>query len=192
MHTAGQTYSRVNQRGRWIVSTLALVLLLFGCTTSKKTRQVAPPPVVPSSTTSVTATYTLEDIQPASMRDATHVVITVSGPVQPLVQRFSQPDRLAIDLPETQLAPQWSQHSVSVSDGRLQTIQVTQSQPDRVQITLALQAIRDYHIVVQSAPHRVTVELLGAVTTAHTRALEIRIRWAAATGPGPRVMRQRS
>ena len=89
----------------------------------------------------------------------------VSGPVQPLVQRLSQPDRLTIDLPETQLPPQWNQYSVPVSDGRLQTIQVTQSHPQRVQVTLALQAIQDYRIAVQSAPHRVTVELRGAVTT---------------------------
>ena len=54
-----------------------------------------------------------------------------------------------------------------VSDGRLQTIQVTQSQPNKVQLTLALQAIQDYRIAVQSAPHRVTVELLGTVTTVY-------------------------
>jgi N-acetylmuramoyl-L-alanine amidase len=98
------------------------------------------------------------------------VVITVSGPVQPLVQRLAQPDRLAIDLLETQLAQQWSQQDVFVADGRLQTIQVTQSQPKRVQITLVLQDIRDYRVTVQSAPHRVTVELLGAGTTAYTGA----------------------
>ena len=140
MHTEGRTYSRVNRRGWRVFPTLAMVLVLFGCTASKTTRQAAAPQVLPSS---ATATYMLEDIQPSSMRDITHVVITVSGPVQPLVQRFSQPDRLAIDLPETQLAPQWNQPNVPVSDGRLQTIQVTQSQPDMVRVTLALQAIRD-------------------------------------------------
>jgi len=98
------------------------------------------------------------------------VVITVSGPAQPLVQRLSQPDRLEIDLLETQLARHWSQQDISVADGRLQTIQVTQSQPNRVQITLALQEIRDYRIAVQSTPHRVTVELLGTRTTASTGA----------------------
>ena len=116
------------------------------------------------------ATYVLEDIRQTSGRDTTQVVITVSGPVQPLVQRLSQPDRLEIDVPETQLAQQWSQQEVPVADGRLQTIQVTQSQPNRVQITLALQDIRDYRVAVKSAPHRVTVELLGAMTTVHTGA----------------------
>jgi N-acetylmuramoyl-L-alanine amidase len=120
------------------------------------------------------ATYVLEDIRPSSTRDTTHVVITVSGPVQPLVQRLSPPDRLEIALPETQLARQWSQQDVPVADGRLQTIQVTQSQPKRVRITLALQDIRDYRVAVQSAPHRVTVELLGAVPTAPTEARSIK------------------
>src|SRR5262249_48919009 len=116
------------------------------------------------------ATSVLEDIQPSSIRDTTRVVIVVSGPVQPLVQRLAQPDRLVIDLPETQLAPQWHRNYMPVSDGRLQTIQVMQSQPGRVQLPLALQAIWDYRIAVQSAPHRVTVELLGAGTTPYTSA----------------------
>ena len=125
------------------------------------------------------------------MRDTTHVVIVVSGPVQPLVQRLSQPDRLVIDFPQTRLAPQWHQNDVPVSDGRLQTIQVTQSQPDRVQLTLTLQAIRDYHIAVQSASHRVTVELLGTGTTADTgaRAMQQGTPRVRPAEPSPRTER---
>jgi len=114
--------------------------------------------------------YRLDDIRAASRPDTTQVIITVSGPVQPLVQRLSQPDRLTIDLPETRLSPQWNQYSVPVSDGRLQTIQITQSHPKKVQVTLTLQAIQDYRIAVQSAPHRITVKLLRAVTTVPARA----------------------
>jgi N-acetylmuramoyl-L-alanine amidase len=108
--------------------------------------------------------YTLEDIRPASLRDSTQVVIMVSGPVQPLVQYLSQPDRLAIDLPDTQLSPQWNQYEVPFTDSRLQTIQVRQSHPNRVQLTLALPALQDYRVTVQSAPDRITVELLDTVT----------------------------
>src|SRR5262249_47578391 len=71
-----------------------------------------------------------------------------------------------IDLPDTRLTPQWNRYNVPVSDGRLQMIQVTQSHLKRVQVTLALQAVQDYRIAVQAAPHRVTVELLGATPTA--------------------------
>ena len=156
MHSEGWTHRKANQHGYWVAPMLALVLMLFGCTASRTPALVLP----------VTAAYRLEDIRSASRPDTTQVMITVSGPVQPLVQRLSQPDRLIIDLPETRLPPQWNQYNVPVSDGRLQMIQVTQSQPKRVQVTLALQAIQDYRIAVQSAPHRVTVELRGAVTTA--------------------------
>jgi N-acetylmuramoyl-L-alanine amidase len=93
------------------------------------------------------------------------VIITMSGPVQPQVQRLSPPDRLVIALPETRLRPQWHQYNVPVSDGRLQMIQVTQSHLKQVQVTLALQAVQDYRMAVQAAPHRVIVELLGAVPT---------------------------
>lgn len=177
MHTEGQTHSKVNRYGRWLVfPALGIMLVFFGCTAPGKTRRAAAPPTALGTThraaapltTPAPVTYILEDIRPASRGDTTHVLITVSGPVQPLVQRLSQPDRLEIDLPETQLAQQWSQQNVPVADGRLQTIQVIQSQPNRVHITLALQKIRDFRVAVQSAPHRVTVELVGAAPTAPT------------------------
>jgi N-acetylmuramoyl-L-alanine amidase len=113
----------------------------------------------------VPTAYTLEDIRPVSLRDTTQVVIMVSGPVQPLVQHLSQPDRLAIDLPDTQLPLQWNQYDIPFSDSRLQTIHVGQSQANRVQLILALQAAQDYRVTVQSAPDRVMVELLGTATT---------------------------
>ena len=173
MHREGQTHSRANRRGWWwVVPLLGLCIALCGCTAPRLTRRaLAPraplrPPAPVVAPVVASATYVLEDVQPSSTPVSTHVVITVSGPVQPLVQRFSQPDRLEIDLPETQLAPQWSQREVPVADGRLQTIQVAQSQPDRVRITLALHGAQDYHVTVQATPHRVTVELLGPVTTA--------------------------
>src|SRR5262249_51812332 len=125
MHTEVQTHSRVNQRGWWWVSPAVGILVgLCGCTAPATTRRAVAPPAAIAAP----ATYILKDIRPSSTPETTHVVITVSGPVQPLVQRLAQPDRLAIDLPETQLPQQWSQQEVLVADGRLQTIQVTQSQ----------------------------------------------------------------
>src|SRR5215470_10054750 len=123
MHPEGRTHRRANQHGYWVVPALALVLMLFGCAASRTPRQVLAPSRAPASVPPVTATYRLEDIRAASRPDTTQVIITVSGPVQPLVQRLSQPDRLTIDLPETRLSPQWNQHRVPGSDGRLQTIQ---------------------------------------------------------------------
>jgi N-acetylmuramoyl-L-alanine amidase len=150
--------------GYWFFPVLMLVLILCGCTASRRTRQVFAPARRPAPVAPVATTYTLEDIRSAALRDTTQVIIMMSGPVQPLVQSLSQPDRLAIDLPETQLPPQWNRHTIPVSDGRLQTIQVRQSEANRVQLTLALEAIQDYRITVQSAPDRVIVELLGTAT----------------------------
>jgi N-acetylmuramoyl-L-alanine amidase len=165
MHPVGRTHSRAQQHAYWVVPILTLVLMLFGCTASRTTRQVVARSRAPASVLPLTATYRLKDIRSASMSDTTQVIITMSGPGQPLVQRLSPPDRLVIALPETRLPPRWTQYNVPVSDGRLQMIQVTQSHSKRVQITLSLQTIKDYRIAVQSAPHRITVELLGAVTT---------------------------
>jgi N-acetylmuramoyl-L-alanine amidase len=153
MRPEGRTHRKASQHRYWVASTLALVLMLLGCTASRTVRQVPAPSPAPASVFPVTAVYRLEDIRSVSRPKTTQVIITMSGPIQPLVQRLSPPDRLVIDLPETRLPPQWNQYNVSVSDGRLQMIQVTQSQPKRVQVTLALQAIQD--------------ELLDTVTTVH-------------------------
>ena len=165
MHSEDRTYSRADWHKDWVAPMLALVLMLCGCTASRTMQQDLAPARAPASVLPGTAIYRLEDIRSASRPDTTQVIIAVSGPVQPLVQRLSQPDRLTIDLPETRLSPQWHRHRAPVSDARLKTIQVTQSHPQRVQVTLTLQAIQDYRIAVQSAPHRVTVELLGVATT---------------------------
>src|ERR1043166_1565279 len=98
MHSEGWPHRRIDQHGYWVVPTLALVLLLFGCTASRTTRQVLAPSRAPASILPVTATYRLPDIRSASRPDTTQVILTMSGPVQPLVQRLSPPDRLVIDL----------------------------------------------------------------------------------------------
>src|SRR5262245_27500968 len=135
MHSEGWTHRRADQHGYWVAPILALVLMLYGCTASRTPRQVLAPSRAPASGLPVTAAYRLEDIRSASRPDTRQVTITVCGPVQRLLKRLSQPDRLAIDLPKTRLPPLWHQYKVPVSDGRLQTVQVTQSHPQGVHIT---------------------------------------------------------
>src|SRR5215471_14172432 len=119
MHTEGQTHSRGNRSGWWVCLAVGMLLGLLGCVAPATMRRAAAPLTPAPAAIAAPATYVLEDIRQSSTRETTHVVITVSGPVQPLVQRLSQPDRLEIDLPETQLARQWSQQDISVADGRL-------------------------------------------------------------------------
>src|SRR5262245_1349166 len=109
MYTAGRIPRRVSRHARWILSTLVMVLILCGCTASRPARRVRASPRVPAAVIPVTAAYLLEEIQPVSFSETTQVALVVNGPVQPLVQRFSQPERLVIDLPETQLALQGDQ-----------------------------------------------------------------------------------
>jgi len=157
MPSAGQISRIVHSRGWWLV---LLFLLLCGCTASRPMRRAAVPPVktTPPVASSIAI---LEHVQPSSLQHTTQVVLTTSTPVQPLIQRLFQPDRLVVDLPDTRLPPQGHQQTTSVSDGRLQTIQVASQAPNSVRVTLTLQAIRDYRLTVHTAPHRVTVALLG-------------------------------
>ncbi len=163
MQTEGRTLPQVHHRAsRTLLSCLLATVLLFaGCLGHHPRRPPSRAVALPAKPLPTARTYILEDVRPASQPDNTQVTLTVNGPVQPLVQRFAQPDRLAIDLPATQLGAHGPYQDVVVDDGRVHTIQITQALPDRVRITLSLQAIRDYQVAVKSAPHRVIIDLAG-------------------------------
>lgn len=170
MHSVSLKHGRASQRGWWwVIPLLGLCVALCGCTRPTAARRLPPhmpPPAAVEAPVLAAATYVLEEVRPFSTPDSTQVVMAVSGPVQPLVQRLPQPDRVEIDLPDTRLAFQWPQPHISVADGRLQTLQVAQHQANSVRITLVLQNVQDYHVAVAAAPHRVTVTLRGTVTRA--------------------------
>ncbi|MGE3541708.1 MAG: N-acetylmuramoyl-L-alanine amidase [Candidatus Tectimicrobiota bacterium] len=165
MHRDGQTLPSSTLRTYTGVLSLIVVFLLLcvGCMRSAPYRGGAHRTAAPVRATAAADLYLLQDVQPSSQRDVTYVVMTVNGPVQPLVQRLAAPDRLTIDLPVTQLGAHSPRQDLTVDDGRLQAIQITQSVPDNVRITLSLQAIQDYRVLVRSAPHRVVVALHGGV-----------------------------
>src|SRR5215471_12284557 len=112
MHTEGQTHSRGNRSGWWVYPAVGILMGLLGCVAPATMRRATAPRRPAPAVTAAPAPYALEDIRLSSTRETTHVVMTVSGPVQPLVQRVSQPDRLEITLPATQLSQRWSQQDV--------------------------------------------------------------------------------
>ena len=162
MHPIAQSRTRVPWSIAWRLLTLVAVLLWCGCTAARR-----PPPALASGAGG--RSTTLSGVRPSSSGATTQVVITGSGPMQPLVQRLSQPDRLLIELPYTRLPAPWNQGAITVGDGRLKTMQTTHNPQTGVSVVLTVNAIRDYRVGVQSAPHRVIVELFGAETAVRPR-----------------------
>lgn len=158
MHRAASSPSLSVARAWWLLLACWAIALGSGCTTSSSTADLR--------TQTATAPSTLQSVRPTTAGPNTQVIITTSGAVQPLVQRAAQPDRLVIDLPYTHLPTAWHQREMAVADGRLRAIQTTPQPTGGMRVTLLLQAIRDYRVGVQSAPHRVVVELFGAETSA--------------------------
>lgn len=144
----------------WGLLACWLLLLSSGCTTSRLPVEGIRPG------TGAAPAHTLQGVQPSVQGLTTQVVITTSGAVQPLVQRLAKPDRLIIDLPYTHLPASWPQREMAVADGQLRAIQTAASPTTGVRLTLLLQTVRDYRVGVQSAPHRVIVELFGAEASA--------------------------
>lgn len=107
------------------------------------------------------ARYSLQGISPHSEAEFTRVVITTDGPVRPKIGRLAEPDRLYLDLPNTHLTPDWATHNITVADGRLQTIQVTEPKRNYVRIIFELDTFEQYRVSTQTAPYRVVAELLG-------------------------------
>lgn len=170
MQPASQFPPPANNRALSVLLGLVCLMVLMCCSCTGRITWSAPRPKVaaPTKTVSPPSLYVLEEAHPSSQRDATEVVLTVSGPVQPLVQRLAQPDRLTIDLPATQLGASRPPQEVTVEDGRLRSLHIAQTLPDKVRVTLALRSIKDYRVAVKGAPHRVVVALLGEPPSARS------------------------
>jgi N-acetylmuramoyl-L-alanine amidase len=105
--------------------------------------------------------HVVEDLRYRSTAQETRVTIEVNSSVPYEIGRFSHSNRLYIDLPKTRLAPDWERRHLTVNDGRLSAIRITQPATDQIRITLDLQQ-GDFHVFTLPHPYRIIVDLLGS------------------------------
>jgi N-acetylmuramoyl-L-alanine amidase len=151
MRIGDQTHARMQQhaRPRFFLRSLLFFSLIIGLSPTPQGDAASGPMI--------------QDIRFRSAADETRVVIELDRPVPYQIGRLSEPNRVYIDLPKTQLAPDWERHQVQIDDERLQTIRIAQNHADQVRVVLDLKVLGDFRIYTLSDPFRIVIDLRGTV-----------------------------
>jgi N-acetylmuramoyl-L-alanine amidase len=103
----------------------------------------------------------IDRIRYKSLQGHTRVVLDLSGSAIFEYSRLKDPDRLFIDLNNSSLNREIS-NSMSVSDGLLKQIRVSQHKGQKVRVVLDLLNVEGYKIFRLSDPSRVVVDIFGS------------------------------
>jgi len=103
----------------------------------------------------------LRDVRYWSYPDYTRVVFDLSREVTYSQEKQSKPERLSINIDNTQLEEGFDQKLVTIQDGILTQIKAIQYTPNTVRVMLDLEEAADYRIVHFSDPDRVVVDVFG-------------------------------
>jgi N-acetylmuramoyl-L-alanine amidase len=103
----------------------------------------------------------LKDIRYWSYPDYTRVVLDLSRGVTYHHEKESKPDRLWINIDNTQLENRLGEKLMTIKDGILTQIKAIQHTPNTVRVMLGLQDASDYRVVHFSDPDRVVVDVFG-------------------------------
>ena len=105
---------------------------------------------------------TLKDVRFRSDTTTTRVVLDLDAAARHAIGHLHKPDRLYIDLMQTQLAPGWQHHQYRVNDGRLHTVRLAQHRVGVVRVVLDLHKVKHYEIFTLPKPYRIVVDLQNA------------------------------
>jgi N-acetylmuramoyl-L-alanine amidase len=101
----------------------------------------------------------LTGIQHSSSSDSTTVVLDVEDQVQYEAHRLANPDRIYLDLHDTQPASSLAWKSIEVGDALLKCIRVAQPVTGMTRILLETKTNTDFSVSLEPNPYRLVVEV---------------------------------
>ena len=101
----------------------------------------------------------LTGIQHSSSADSTTVVLDVEDQVQYEAHRLANPDRIYLDLHDTQPASSLAWKSIEVGDALLKCIRVAQPVTGMTRILLETKTNTDFSVSLEPNPYRLVVEV---------------------------------
>jgi N-acetylmuramoyl-L-alanine amidase len=107
----------------------------------------------------------ITDVRFWSVGDVTRVAIEISGAFRYQSERLSGPERVFFDIPDTVPASK-GLSTVSVSDGRVRSIRMAQTQPGVTRVVLDLEEGVEFAASQLTNPERLMVEVRGKGTKA--------------------------
>ncbi|MEK6680159.1 MAG: N-acetylmuramoyl-L-alanine amidase, partial [Nitrospirota bacterium] len=117
---------------------------------------------IASSSNKTYQTNQIKEIRSWSYPEYTKIVIEADNEINFTKKRISQPDRLYIDMPNAKIKEALKKEPISVGDGILKQIRVSQHTTKDARVVLDLGSIEDYRLYPLPEPHRLIVEVYGA------------------------------
>lgn len=102
----------------------------------------------------------VKDIRQWSHEGYTRVVVDLTGDVEFLQKRISEPDRLYFDLKNAKIAKDITTN-LPVGDGILKTVRAGQFDKETVRVVLDLQEIKDFHAFILEDPAKLIIDVYG-------------------------------
>jgi N-acetylmuramoyl-L-alanine amidase len=101
----------------------------------------------------------LKEVRFRSDANTTRVVLDLDGAAQHAIGRLQKPDRLYIDLMQTQLAADWQHPQLQINDARLHTVRLAQHRVGVVRVVLDLRQVNHHDVFTLSKPYRIVIDL---------------------------------
>jgi len=113
-----------------------------------------------------------------SQGDTTRVTLELNAKVKYRAERLTKPDRLFIDLMDTEAkVSRKALHTITVDDARVAQVRVARRSADVTRVVLDLKRPLEHQITQTSSPHRLIIELrvAGAPKAAAAKATETKV-----------------
>lgn len=102
-----------------------------------------------------------KDIRHCSSKKYTRVVVDLDGPFSYQYGRLKSPDRLYFDIQDATIGDNLVKKSISIGDGLLRGIRVSQFSPEVVRVVLDLDSIESYKVFTMENPDRLVIDIFA-------------------------------
>ncbi len=137
---------------------------------------------IASSSNKTSQTNQIKEIKSWSYPEYTRIVIEADNEISFTKKRIAQPDRLYLDMPNARLKEELKKQPISVGDGILKQIRVSQRTAKDARVVLDLGSIDDYRFYPLTEPNRLVIDVYGAKYREENEAKEKTIKDKEAKG----------
>lgn len=116
---------------------------------------------ISSSSNKTSQPNQIKEIKSWSYPEYTMIVIEADNEIGFTKKRISQPDRLYLDMPNARIKEELKKEPISVGDGILKQVRVSQHTKTDARVVLDLGNIDDYRLYTLPEPHRLVIEVYG-------------------------------
>lgn len=104
---------------------------------------------------------TVRDLRHHSTKKYTRVVVDIDRPVRYEHHRIKEPDRIYFDLINSRMGEELKKKIISIDDGILKAVRISQFSQDVVRVVLDLNSIESFKSFLMENPDRLVIDISG-------------------------------